>query len=283
MESSATLTSSRLCWHRLPVSLESQEATIVYLPYLITVQTIIDQVAVAGFKAVARSKPRPLKLSPSELERLVDAQRPAATTSPTSSPSEETEIFVDSVAVALRVGGMHCHSCVVNIQDNVGRLPGVSSVEVCLETGKASVCHDPLTVTVAQLRQAIEALPPGTFTAQPWFPEGPASPSLSSAATGRVPASRSPCAGDGGPLGATVDVRIEGMTCGSCVQSIEGTLSQRTGVRSARVSLAEHRGTFEYDPLLTGPDELRAAVEDMGFDAFLAGEETLGVWARWSG
>uniref|UniRef100_A0A8C5C8S2 P-type Cu(+) transporter n=1 Tax=Gadus morhua TaxID=8049 RepID=A0A8C5C8S2_GADMO len=244
---------------KIRVALESQEATVVYLPYLITVQTIIDQVAVAGFKAVARSKPRPLKLSPSELERLVDAQRP---TEPPE-PSEEAEVFVDLVAVALRVGGMHCRSCVVNIEGSVGGLPGVSSVAVCLETGKASVCYDPLSVTVPRLRQAIEALPPGTFTTQLWGSGGPLSPPA---------ASRSPA------LSRTVEVRIEGMTCGSCVRSIEGTLSQRSGVRSARVSLAEHRGTFEYDPLLTGPEDLREAVEDMGFDAFLTGEEV--VWAR---
>ena len=243
------------------MALESQEATVVYLPYLITVQTIIDQVAVAGFKAVARSKPRPLKLSPSELERLVDAQRP---TEPPE-PSEEAEVFVDLVAVALRVGGMHCRSCVVNIEGSVGGLPGVSSVAVCLETGKASVCYDPLSVTVPRLRQAIEALPPGTFTTQLWGAGGPLSPPA---------ASRSPA------LSRTVEVRIEGMTCGSCVRSIEGTLSQRSGVRSAHVSLAEHRGTFEYDPLLTGPEDLREAVEDMGFDAFLTGEEV--VWARWT-
>ena len=170
----------------------------------------------------------------------MDAQRPAAAApsepSEPSELSEEAEVFVDTVSAALRVTGMHCRSCVVNIQDSVGRLPGVSSVEVCLETEKASVCYDPRTVTVPRLRQVIEALPPGTFTAQLWFPEGPVSGTATSqAAPPRV----------GQPPGATVDVRIEGM--------------------------------FEYDPLLTGPEQLREAVEDMGFDAFLTGEETRGL------
>lgn len=44
-------------------------------------------------------------------------------------------------------------------------------------------------------------------------------------------------------------------------------------MRSAQVSLANHRGTFEYDPLLTTPEDLREAIEDMGFDAFLPGEK----------
>ncbi|CAL8355400.1 unnamed protein product [Merluccius merluccius] len=260
---------------KIKVVLESQEATVVYLPYLITVQTIIDQVAVAGFKAVARSKPRALQLSPSELERLVGTQKPAAPSPPET--SKDMEVFVDAVSVALRVAGMHCRSCVVNIQDNIGQLPGVSSVEVSLETEKASICYDPLTVTVPQLRQAIEALPPGDFKTQPWGSPGVLGPVSTSPTLvlSRPPARTQtrPCVSQ--PLGAVVDIHIEGMTCGSCVQSIEGMISQRKGVTAVRVSLADHKGTFEYDPLLTSAEELREAVEDMGFDAFLPVTNTL--------
>ncbi|KAK0136147.1 Copper-transporting ATPase 1 [Merluccius polli] len=260
---------------KIKVVLESQEATVVYLPYLITVQTIIDQVAVAGFKAVARSKPRALQLSPSELERLVGAQKPAAPSPPET--SEDAEVFADTVSVALRVAGMHCRSCVVNIQDSVGQLPGVSSVEVSLETEKASICYDPRTVTAPQLRQAIEALPPGDFKTRPWGSAGALGPAATSPTLvlSRPPARTQtrPCVSQ--PLGAAVDIRVEGMTCGSCVQSIEGMISQRKGVTAVRVSLADHKGTFEYDPLLTSAEELREAVEDMGFDAFLPVTNTL--------
>uniref|UniRef100_A0A8C9XX19 P-type Cu(+) transporter n=1 Tax=Sander lucioperca TaxID=283035 RepID=A0A8C9XX19_SANLU len=220
---------------KIKVVLETQEATIVYLPYLITVQTITDQIVVAGFKAFVKSKPRPLQLSPSEIERLVDSQNRTV-----SSPSEENEIFIDTTLITLRVKGMHCRSCVVNIQDNISKLPGVSSVEVSLEKEKVSICYDPLKATATQLQQAIEALPPGTFKIQPWDSSG--------------------------PLASVVNIHIEGMTCNSCVQSIEGMISQRKGVISAQVSLADHQGAFEYDPLLTTPEELREAVEDMGFD-----------------
>uniref|UniRef100_A0AAQ4R7M4 P-type Cu(+) transporter n=1 Tax=Gasterosteus aculeatus aculeatus TaxID=481459 RepID=A0AAQ4R7M4_GASAC len=237
---------------KIKVVLETQEATIVYLPYLITVQTITDQIAVAGFKAIVRSKPRALQLSLSEIERLVDSQKPTA-----SSPSEETEIFIDTTLTALRVKGMHCHSCVVNIQDNISLLPGVSSVEVSLQSEKASICYDPLKVSVTQLQQAIEALPPGNFKTQTW--DVSASPTS--------PAASQPCFTQ--PLASVVNIHIEGMTCNSCVQSIEGVISTRKGVISAHVSLSDHQGTFEFDPLQASPEELRAAVEDMGFDAFL--------------
>lgn len=251
----------------------------MYLPYLITVQTITDQIALAGFKASVKSKPRPLQLSPSEVERFVDSQKPAI--SSPSDTSEETEIFIDTTLTMLRVTGMHCRSCVVNIQDNISTVPGVSSVEVSLEKEKATICYDPLKVTVTQLQQAIEALPPGNFKTQPWDTSCPLS-TVCSSPTPALPSMRplgaskaTPAALQTSfiqPLASTAKIHIEGMTCNSCVQSIEGMISKRKGVMSAQVSLAEHQGLFEYDPLLTTPEELREAVEDMGFDAFLPGE-----------
>lgn len=266
---------------KIKVVLESQEATIIYLPYLTTIQTIIDQIAVVGFKAFVKSKPRPLQLSPSEMERFVDSQK--QTVSSPSATSEETEIFIDTTLVNLRVKGMHCQSCVVNIQDNISIMPGVSSVEVSLENEKASICYDPEKVTETELQQAIEALPPGNFKTQPWDSSGPLSPvstspapALSSWPTGGMqakPAVSQPCFSQ--PLGSVVNIHIEGMTCNSCVQSIEGMISQRKGVTSAQVSLTDHQGIFEYDPLLTTPEELRDAIEDMGFDAFLPESNSL--------
>nr|XP_057919123.1 copper-transporting ATPase 1 [Doryrhamphus excisus]XP_057919124.1 copper-transporting ATPase 1 [Doryrhamphus excisus] len=254
---------------KIKVTLESQEATIVYLPYLISVQTIINQISLAGFKACVKSKPRPLQLSLSEVERFVHTRKPSP-----SSPSEissETEIFIDTVLVTLAVKGMHCRSCVVNIQDNISTLPGVSSVDVSLEEEKASICYDPLRVTVLQLRQAIESLPPGNFKTQLWDSSASSPLTLSSTQTFGAfqakPAVSQPCFSQ--PLASTANIRIEGMTCNSCVQSIEGMMSQRKGVMSVKVSLADHQGVFEYDPLLTSSEELRDAVEDMGFDAFL--------------
>uniref|UniRef100_A0A8C7T7F6 P-type Cu(+) transporter n=1 Tax=Oncorhynchus mykiss TaxID=8022 RepID=A0A8C7T7F6_ONCMY len=221
---------------KIKVVLDSQEATVLYLPYLITIDDIITQIAKTGFKATPKSKSRPLQLSVSEMERLLSAA---------SSPTEDSEVSTDSAQTTLRVMGMHCRSCVVNIQDNISKLAGVTSIEVLLESESASILYDPGRVTVSGLQQAIEALPPGTFKTQPWSSTS------------------------GGPLTTTALIHIEGMTCGFCVQSIEGMLSQRKGVRSAKVSLANHRGAFEYDPLLTQPEELREAIEDMGFDAFL--------------
>uniref|UniRef100_A0A8C7RJD6 P-type Cu(+) transporter n=1 Tax=Oncorhynchus mykiss TaxID=8022 RepID=A0A8C7RJD6_ONCMY len=245
---------------KIKVVLDSQEATVLYLPYLITIEDIIAQIAKAGFKATPKSKPRPLQLSVSEMERLLSAA--LSPPPPVECSTEDSEVSTDSAQTTLRVTGMHCRSCVVNIQDNISKLAGVTSIEVLLESESASIHYDPGRVTVSGLQQAIEALPPGTFKTQPW----------SSTSGGAGLSSTQPCYSQ--PLTTTALIHIEGMTCGFCVQSIEGMLSQRKGVRSAKVSLANHRGAFEYDPLLTQPEELREAIEDMGFDAFLPGDKT---------
>uniref|UniRef100_A0A671NJ79 P-type Cu(+) transporter n=1 Tax=Sinocyclocheilus anshuiensis TaxID=1608454 RepID=A0A671NJ79_9TELE len=225
---------------KIKVSLESQEAAVLYLPCVITVDKIVNQIEVAGFKAIVKSKPRQLKLSASEVERLLSAHKQEEKVSEPCTDSSITTVF--------QVTGMHCKSCVVNIQDNISKLPGVSSVVVSLENRQATIQHNPKQASVVELQKAIEALPPGDFKAI-------------------LPASPEP--GFLQPLVSVAEIHIEGMTCGSCVQSIEGMISQKKGVRSALVSLASHQGTFEYDPLVTTTEELRAAVEDMGFDAFL--------------
>uniref|UniRef100_A0A672RHN0 P-type Cu(+) transporter n=1 Tax=Sinocyclocheilus grahami TaxID=75366 RepID=A0A672RHN0_SINGR len=227
----------------LQVSLESQEAAVLYLPCIVTVDEIVNQIEVAGFKAIVKAKPRQLKLSASEVERLLSAHKQEEKASEPCTDSSITTVF--------QLTGMHCKSCVVNIQDNISKLPGVSSVVVSLENRQATIQHNPKQASAVELQKSIEALPPGDFKAI-------------------LPASPEP--GFLQPLVSVAEIHIEGMTCGSCVQSIEGMISQKKGVRSAQVSLANHQGTFEYDPLVTTPEELRAAVEDMGFDAFLPGK-----------
>uniref|UniRef100_A0A8C1IBS6 P-type Cu(+) transporter n=1 Tax=Cyprinus carpio TaxID=7962 RepID=A0A8C1IBS6_CYPCA len=208
---------------KIKVSLESQEAAVLYLPCVITVDEIVSQIEVAGFKAVVKSKPRQLKLSASEVERLLRAHKPPE--EKVSEPSSDS-----SITTVFQVTGMHCKSCVVNIQDNISKLPGVSSVVVSLENTQAVIQHNLKQTSAAELQKAIEAPPPRFLS--------------------------------------------------SCVES-QLVCSPRTRrpsslraawIYSAKVSLASHQGTFEFDPLVMTSEELRAAIEDMGFDAFLPGK-----------
>lgn len=65
----------------------------------------------------------------------------------------------------------------------------------------------------------------------------------------------------------TVDLSIEGMTCGGCVKSVTRVLSGLAGVASADVSLEEGRAHVTFDPARTGVEAMKQAVERAGYKA----------------
>ncbi|XP_055282145.1 copper-transporting ATPase 2 isoform X3 [Moschus berezovskii] len=243
---------------RVRVSLSNQEAVITYQPYLIQPQDLRDHITDMGFEAVIKNKVAPVSLGPIDVRRL-QSTLSAAPPAPVNQNDNNSETRGgQGVPLHLRVDGMHCKSCVLNIEDNIGRLPGVQSIHVSLESRTARVQYDPSLISLGALWRAIEALPPGNFKV-----------SLPNGAEGGGPDSRSP------PVPnppCTVMLAIAGMTCKSCVQSIEGLISQRAGVHQISVFLAEGTAVVLYDPSRTHPEELRAAVEDMGFEASILAE-----------
>lgn len=238
---------------RVRVSLSNQEAVITYQPYLIQPQDLRDHVNDMGFEAVIKNKVAPVSLGPIDIRQLqrMHPKAPQASINQNGNNSETSGS--QGVPLYLRVDGMHCKSCVLNIEENIGQQPGVQSIQVSLENGTAQVQYDPSRISPGTLQRAIEALPPGNFKVS--LPDG-AEGSGTDTRSPQVPGVR--CA---------AVLAITGMTCESCVQSIEGLVSQREGVQRISVSLAEGTGTVLYDPSLTHPAELRAAVEDMGFEA----------------
>ncbi|XP_077042357.1 copper-transporting ATPase 1 isoform X4 [Agelaius phoeniceus] len=254
---------------RIRVSLDNKEAVVVYQPPLITAEEIKQQIEAAGFTAAFKKQPRPLKLSGIDLERLRNAQ-------PRSSEASQRENSsgTGSKTVVFRVEGMHCNSCVLNIQSTVSALPAVTSVVVSLEDKSATINYHPRLISIEKLRKAVENVSPERFRVS--LPEEHENlalfPTLASPLKSH-PASKDPSQ----PLTQVVVINIEGMTCSSCVQSIEGVLSQKAGVKSVHVSLPNGTGTIEYDPLQTSPEDLRSSIEDMGFDASFPAKAELPV------
>ncbi len=60
-------------------------------------------------------------------------------------------------SVDLTTSGMHCMSCSMLIEMNVGELPGVASVKADYATGVTHVEYDPAQVTVDEIVGAIRA------------------------------------------------------------------------------------------------------------------------------
>lgn len=159
-------------------------------------------------------------------------------------------------AVQIRVDGMHCQSCVRSIEDRISGLPGVTRIQVSLQNREAVIVFQPLIVEQQELRVAIENMGFDAILRDDLSLEDINGWQLDILT----------------PSSQTVNIWIVGMTCNSCVQSIEGRISQMAGVLSICVSLMEEKGTISFDPRQMDPEKLRVAIEDMGFDASLQGK-----------
>jgi len=67
----------------------------------------------------------------------------------------------------------------------------------------------------------------------------------------------------------TVTLKVGGMTCMGCVESVTRVLQAVQGVSEVDVSLEKAQARVEYDPARSNREKLRAAVEGAGFDASL--------------
>ncbi len=65
----------------------------------------------------------------------------------------------------------------------------------------------------------------------------------------------------------TTTIKVGGMSCGGCVKSVSGVLTALDGVAKADVSLEHTQAVVEFDAAKTTRDQLKAVIEDAGFDA----------------
>ncbi|RLV47689.1 cation-translocating P-type ATPase [Nocardioides mangrovicus] len=72
-----------------------------------------------------------------------------------------------------------------------------------------------------------------------------------------------------------VDLRVEGMTCASCVSHVENKLNGLPGVQ-ASVNLATASASVDYDPTHADPDALIAAVDETGYRASVPAADARG-------
>lgn len=146
----------------------------------------------------------------------------------------------------INIEGMTCQSCVKTIETNMKDVTGICEIRVSLENNNASVTYDASLLNPAKIAEIIDDM---GFEASPV--EGSAVYSESSM--------------------ATVDITVKGMTCNSCVKTIEGTMSDFPGVRSIKVSLSAENAHVTYEPQKSTAVKIRDAIDDMGFEASLQG------------
>ncbi|MDY0407436.1 heavy metal translocating P-type ATPase [Virgibacillus soli] len=130
------------------------------------------------------------------------------------------------------IEGMTCASCVQNVEKATKKLPGVQEAHVNLATEKLNVNFDENTVSIQDIQAAVDKAGYKAITdmEQKTF-------------------------------------AITGMTCASCVQTIERATRKLDGVMESNVNLATEKMTVKYDPTIVSMSGITEAVSNAGYEA----------------
>ncbi|WP_175637792.1 copper chaperone CopZ [Metabacillus schmidteae] len=63
-----------------------------------------------------------------------------------------------------------------------------------------------------------------------------------------------------------VTLTVNGMSCGHCVNSIEGKLGKLNGVSEVKVHLSEGKVDVAFDSTVVSLDEIKETIDDQGYD-----------------
>ncbi|MFW9780531.1 MAG: heavy metal translocating P-type ATPase [Candidatus Heimdallarchaeota archaeon] len=157
-----------------------------------------------------------------------------------SIPVSETEMITtdDNLQLAtLKISGMTCASCVNTVEKGIANVDGVMNASVNLMTEKATVSYDPTKTTIETVIEGVESTGYGAIDITP--PE------------------------DSGQ----VSLAISGMTCASCVSTVENAILGVDGVLSASVNLMTEKATVTIDDTQTDIETVIKAVENVGYGA----------------
>ena len=154
----------------------------------------------------------------------------------------------------IELAGMTCGHCVATVEKALLSVDGVRSATAALDSQSAVVSFDPLVADLPAIRQAVRSA--GYL---PQLTDDLVSIAIQPASQG----SPQP-----GPRRVrSMRLSIEGMTCASCVRSVEQAVLQAPGVSACEVSLADATARVTFDPDLAGPADLLRNIRSQGYGA----------------
>ncbi len=133
--------------------------------------------------------------------------------------------------LSLPIIGLHCISCINNIEKEIKKLDGIKNVHVNYAAQTAHVEFKSGETTTEDIISAIKN---------------------AGYQTGK----------------STLKLGINGMHCGSCVTKIEKELKKKSGVISAAVDLGSESAIINYIPGLIDTKEIKNVIEKLGYKIF---------------
>jgi Cu+-exporting ATPase len=218
------------------VAVDVGSATVHYDPKQISIQKIRRMIEVGGVYAKAKSD------DAATVERVQDADKA------TILQISDEHLYRSSYVI----DGMSCSSCVASIESIIRTTHGIlpESVVVTLLPPRVVLTHDYSIVSSEDIRLAIEEL-------------GFEATLLKSAPIQEQERSFSEC----------IQLSIKGMTCSSCVNSIESFVKKQPGIDSVQVNLLTEIAKIEFFPAIIGTRDILEMIENMGYEvALIKGE-----------
>ncbi len=130
----------------------------------------------------------------------------------------------------LNVKGMTCASCVASVEKSLNKLDGVKTAVVNFATESASIKYDPDKVTLSDFKKAVQNAGYDVLDRH-----------------------------------IVKTLKIEGMTCASCVGHVEKALNKIDGVEKATVNLATETAQVSYDSESVDFSDFVTAVKNVGY------------------
>lgn len=139
--------------------------------------------------------------------------------------------------VQIPIVDLDCAACVVTIEKEIQKLPGIKKVNVNYSTEKAYVDYKPGETNSIEIINAIK---------KAGYKSG----------------------------SSTLKIGIKGMHCGSCVTKIENEISELPGVLSASVDLGNELAIIKYLPTEIKIKEIKNIIERLGYETYDSGGQS---------
>ena len=128
----------------------------------------------------------------------------------------------------IKVSGMSCASCALNVEKSLKNLEGVDEAQVNLGTEEATVEYNPEKLNLSRLEAAVEEAGYGVVNEK-------------------------------------VTLKVGGMSCAMCVKAIEGVLGKLDGVSTVTVNLASEKAYVTYNPKMVTVGDMKNAINELGY------------------
>ncbi|XP_052281912.1 copper-transporting ATPase 1-like isoform X3 [Dreissena polymorpha] len=230
----------------IKVSLEESNGRVCYDPHLTTAEDVAKMIDDMGFDAKV--------LNDKDV-----------------STSNQLQMTTDTVVISIK--GMTCQSCVKNIEGNLSKNPAVKSISVSLSNETGTIVYYQGMTSPKRLADAIDDM---GFEAS--LKDDPREKLRS----GVLHQSNSFGSIKTDSMKGTVRykpgtnedeeydkcfLKVNGMTCASCVNTIEKNLAKLEGVKKVLVSLMAQKAEVIYDPAYVLPSQIANKVTNLGFNS----------------